>query len=165
MGCITAPVAGSGDWPAWMARVLKPWRVSLVFMADAPGSLLQAQAVQEIAACDETEETVAVHDGHGGLDLHEGVQHVLTLAHVDTREVGVEGAAHLLGEAALVTLHRLDEIDLAHRSQEVLAFYDRQLGDAVVAHAGMGGEERISGTDVHRGTLPVGAPHVIAQVA
>src|SRR5690349_11517381 len=121
MGCITAPVAGSGDWPAWMARVLKPWRVSLVFMADAPGSLLQAQAVQEIAA-------------------------------------------HLLGEAALVTLHRLDKIDLAHRSQEVLAFYDRQLGDAVVAHAGMGGEERISGTDVHRGTLPVGAPHVIAQV-
>src|SRR5580698_680484 len=97
MGCITAPVVGSGDWPAWMVRVLKPWRVSLVFTI-CSGDLLEAQTIQKIAAGHEAEEAVPIHDGDRGLDLHEGEQGFLALGHVYAREVRIQRGAHLLGE-------------------------------------------------------------------
>lgn len=39
MGVMMAPVLGSGDWPAWMARVPKPYERCLLadFMLEAPG--------------------------------------------------------------------------------------------------------------------------------
>src|SRR5690606_28843764 len=84
---MTAPVAGSGDWPAWMLRVAKPRRLPTGSLDGGPsreapwggiGSVMRfgprlglrgrrtssqaaAQMVQEVDARDEAEELAALH--------------------------------------------------------------------------------------------------------
>src|SRR6185312_1976359 len=37
MGSTTAPVTGSGSWPAWIASVSKPWVISPTLVPDSLG--------------------------------------------------------------------------------------------------------------------------------
>src|SRR4030095_482776 len=95
MGVMTAPVRGSGSWPAWMTLVSN-------FISDCPAlavQILAPQPVQEVDARDEGEELVAVdRDRH-----HAALEDLAQLLHRRARRQGHEVRLHRRG-------HRLAEV-------------------------------------------------------
>src|SRR6478672_6274279 len=100
---MTAPVEGSGDWPAWMVRVAKPRRLLFFMIPLGPSGHAAAQMVQQIDAGDEPEELAALDDEGDMILLEDRQQIGQRPVDLDDLEAIVHGAgdrvAEMLGPA------------------------------------------------------------------
>src|SRR5436189_885346 len=107
MGVITAPVVGSGCWPAWIARVPKRCFIGFFSM---PSLQPPSQVAEEVRTSNETEKSSLVHDESN----QAFVQHLIKLLDGGAWRQGLETAGHSIAdrgsEPVLISLRREQKV-------------------------------------------------------
>src|SRR5688572_21098064 len=117
-----APVVGSGDWPAWMARVEKPCRFAFMSVR----SRMQPEMVEHVDARDEALEAPVADDRRHHAALKEAHHTVDILAGVDHLEVARHGIPDRTLETARA-MHPGKQVLLVEKAHEPVVLQHGEL--------------------------------------
>src|SRR5436309_10101680 len=103
MGIITAPVVGSGAWPAWIARVPNLFEL---MSSSRPAT----QIVEQVVAGDQPEKLVAVHDDRDVALVEYRQQRTDRRARLQRLEPRRHRRAHRLAKAVCIAVDRHEDV-------------------------------------------------------
>jgi hypothetical protein len=156
---MTAPVVGSGAWPAWTQRVAKSSRFERIIGA-------RSGIVDEVDTGGETEEARPLHDDGDEVAPEQGHE----IAHRRVGRDGLEPRRHHVldrpsegvGCPGRIGHERCQHVAFIYQADDLLAVDDRQLRDIGGAHAPECGTQRIAWAQHHGRAFGIVRHHHIA---
>src|SRR5712692_7580682 len=154
IGCTTAPVAGSGPWPTWTARVAKP-HPSLDFLSVKSALSAMRDELEQVGARDHGHGLARLHHEDRLLAAQKGLERVVDRGvDTDLAQRGIHRRRNRGRHDRRIVVDAVEQRALLQRADYEVAvgvFRHRQLGDAVSLHqvdriadaaAGLDGDQR-----------------------